>query len=141
MKKNWIYKLCLSVFIMCSITYEKLQNVHHGTTRYFEIVLLQYLFTNNLYKRCLAYVNQLTLCDSLVVCLVLFVIRTTFHSVLLVCLFFWSLSSHSIVFSLIWRCHHYRWRLQNLVYAQHSWPWNSKGTLECHTFVTRGIRV
>ena len=70
---------------MCSIVYDKLRNVHLDTTRYFDIVLLQYLFTNNLYKRCLAYVNQLTLCDSHVVCLVLFVIRTTFHSDLLVC--------------------------------------------------------
>ena len=125
---------------MCSIIYEKLWNVYLDTTRNFDIVLLQYLFTNNLYKRCLAYVNQLTLCDSHVVCLVLFVIRTTFQSVLLVCffgvyrpiqLFFHSYGDATITGE----------RLQNLVYAQHSWPWNSKGTLECHTFVTRGIRV
>ena len=42
-------------------------------------------------------------------------------------------------FSLIWRRHHCRWRLQILTYARHSWPMSSEGSLTCHTHCDTGL--
>ena len=41
-------------------------------------------------------------------------------------------------FSLIWRYHHYRFRLQILTHAQHSWPLSSEGSLARHTHCDTG---
>ena len=40
--------------------------------------------------------------------------------------------------SLIWRRHHYRWKLQNLTFARHLWPLSSEGSLACHTYFDTG---
>ena len=42
-------------------------------------------------------------------------------------------------FSLIWRRHHCRWKLQILICARHSWPLSSEGSLTCHTYCDTGL--
>ena len=44
-------------------------------------------------------------------------------------------------FSLILRCHYYRWRAANLTYARHSWPSSSERSLRCHTYLDTGHSV
>ena len=68
---------------------------------------------------------------ALFVCFVLFVMF-----VLFVCLGFIVQLEN---FSLKWRRHHCRWRLQILTYAQHSWPVSSEGSLTCHTYCDTGL--
>ena len=41
-------------------------------------------------------------------------------------------------FSLIWRRHHNRWRVQFLTCARHSQPFSSMGSLACHTYCDTG---
>ena len=40
--------------------------------------------------------------------------------------------------SLMWRRHLCRWRLKILIYARHSWPLSSEGSLACHTYCDTG---
>ena len=41
--------------------------------------------------------------------------------------------------SLIWRRHHYRWRVANFdLYARHLWPLSSESSLACHTYWDTG---
>ena len=43
-------------------------------------------------------------------------------------------------FSLIWRRHNCRWRAANFdLYARHSWPLSSEGSLTCHTYYDTGL--
>ena len=41
-------------------------------------------------------------------------------------------------FSLIWKRHHYRERLQILTYAWNFWPLSSEGSFACHTYCDTG---
>ena len=41
-------------------------------------------------------------------------------------------------FSLIWRRHHYKWRISNLTYTRHSWPFEHCSPTRS---VTQGIRL
>ena len=56
----------------------------------------------------------------------------------LVCLFFVWVFVPLGNFSLIWRHHHYRWRVQILIYALQSLSLSSKGSLMCHTYCEKG---
>ena len=67
-----------------------------------------------------------------------FKLRNIYPYLFLFCLFVWDLSSHSRIFSLIWRCHHYRWRAANFDLCAHSWPLISEGSLACHTYCGTG---
>ena len=41
-------------------------------------------------------------------------------------------------FSIVWRCHQYRWRAFNLTYVCYSWPLSSEDSLECHNYCDTG---
>ena len=51
-----------------------------------------------------------------------------------VCLFVWSLSSHSRIFHLFWDVTIVGEGLQILTYARHIWLLSSEGSLACHTY-------
>ena len=58
---------------------------------------------------------------------------------LFVCLFVLGFIVPLENFPLIWRRHHYRWRLQIfLTYTRHSWPLSSEGSSACHTYCDTG---
>ena len=42
-------------------------------------------------------------------------------------------------FSLIWRRHHYGTSEWLQIYARHSWPLSSEGSLTCHTYCDTGL--
>ena len=58
---------------------------------------------------------------------------------LFICLFIWSLSSHSRIFHSYVDVTIAGEGLQILTYARHSWPLSSEGSLRCHTCCDTGL--